>query len=539
MAAPLEPLLRQPPLRQRLRVAVVGAGIGGTALAHWLREMYGDDVDLTVISDGPVGGRCQSLEAPDGQFYEGGAAIISELNEYMVGFMQRFGLSEKYFKGLSIPLGIFDGEKLLVRDVDPLQAPLGIQKLARVGSALRFLRRYGFANLRQLKSVMKHSGAPEFPKLYQALREGKAYTTPEELLEALGPGCSSLTREAASTWLTRALPGGGGLPDNLVRELVTGGMRANYGGQGCDALHAFVGLVSVAGGVASRCFAVRGGNEQVPKRLLEAARPNRILTGTTARRVRRVKSDAAGLWEVVVERGAPAQAMKGRGSPEPHGPTHVEGPFDVVVLAHPSERSCVHLEGSSVEAFDGCPVDRKPFRRCVTHFVQGVLRRSYFEPTSADGERGSPPMQVLTVSGSTAPFYSIGLQLPTDIETEDEAQRLLNGALHGDSAVFKIFAGEELTEAQLDAIFERREGKTRLVDWYAYPKYEVPQVLKPFVLDDEGDGSLLYLNAIEQAASALEMSAVSARNAANLVARFVERRRLSVGNAKSQGRSKL
>ena len=65
-------------------------------MALWLRELYGEDVHLTLISDGPIGGRCQTVEL-GGRRYEGGASIVSELNEYFIGFMHRFKLKEKYF----------------------------------------------------------------------------------------------------------------------------------------------------------------------------------------------------------------------------------------------------------------------------------------------------------------------------------------------------------------------------------------------------------------------------------------------------------
>jgi len=133
-------------------------------------------------------------------------------------------------------------------------------------------------------------------------------------------------------------------------------------------------------------------------------------------------------------------------------------------------------------------------------------------------------MAVLTVSWSSAPFYSIGLQMPVDLEGSREGRGMLDAALRGMPAIFKVFAPNELSEAQLDDIFEERQGPPKVLDWYAYPEYTVPQVLTPFLLDAE-EGSLIYLNAIEQAASAMEMSAVSARNAANLAVRFVERRR--------------
>ena len=52
------------------------------------------------------------------------------------------------------------------------------------------------------------------------------------------------------------------------------------------------------------------------------------------------------------------------------------------------------------------------------------------------------------------------------------------------------------------------------------------------MLDGDGNGSLLYLNAIELVASAMEMSVISARNAANLVAKFVDVQALQLSDSK-------
>ena len=60
-------------LHRKLRVAIVGAGFGGASLARWLRDMYGDDLELTIVSDGPVGGRCRSIHClPENRSYEAG-----------------------------------------------------------------------------------------------------------------------------------------------------------------------------------------------------------------------------------------------------------------------------------------------------------------------------------------------------------------------------------------------------------------------------------------------------------------------------------
>jgi len=537
-------LSRHPRLRRHLRVAIVGAGVGGSALAAWLRDLYGEDLELTVINDGPVGGRIQSVKLADGQEYEGGAAIISELNRYMLGFMRRFGLKEKA-AGIDIPLGVFDGQEFQVREADPLQAPCGLAKLASLKSIWRLVGRYSLSGLRRVKSLMTHEAAPQFPRLYHRFARGEAYSAPEALLSVLGSSCPSLTTQSASSWLVSALPEGGGLLERIVEELVTGGMRSNYGGQGCKVLHAFVGLVSVAGGFASRCFAIRGGNQQVPQQLMTSAAPQELLLGSTARCLRRRASD--GFWDVCLEY-SPGEAMKGCGSPVEGENTskYSRGPFDIVVVAHPLERSVLQLHELSdpprpiARAFPARTLNvgtasvaeevHLSFRRCVTHFVRGALRGECFvkTPEPSEQKQEGPPMQVLTSEGSSAQFYSIGLQLPVNVDSKKEARRLLQEALKGEIATFKVFAPEVLDDTQLDKIFRIRDGTAEVLDWYAYPQYSSPQPLRTFTLDGK-DSSLIYLNAIEQTASAMEMSAVSARNAANLIAEFVDQRRQAQG----------
>ncbi|CAE8646285.1 unnamed protein product, partial [Polarella glacialis] len=73
---------RLKPLRsgRRIKVAILGGGIGGSAVAVWLRDLLGDEqVELVMFQNSPVGGRCQVIEL-DGQHYEAGAAIVSEMN---------------------------------------------------------------------------------------------------------------------------------------------------------------------------------------------------------------------------------------------------------------------------------------------------------------------------------------------------------------------------------------------------------------------------------------------------------------------------
>ena len=50
-------------------------------------------------------------------------------------------------------------------------------------------------------------------------------------------------------------------------------------------------------------------------------------------------------------------------------------------------------------------------------------------------------------------------------------------------------------------------------DWYAYPKFAPPEDFAPFQLAK----GVYYNNALENAASAMEMSAIAAKNSALLV----------------------
>lgn len=78
--------------------------------------------------------------------------------------------------------------------------------------------------------------------------------------------------------------------------------------------------------------------------------------------------------------------------------------------------------------------------------------------------------------------------------------------------VWKVFSHQPLSQEQLRDIFLSWDlvSETR---WLAYPSYRPPhRKTPPFILHNR----LYYLNAVEWAASAMEMSAISARNVALL-----------------------
>lgn len=71
-------------------LAVVGAGIGGTATAHFLRQHFGPEVRIDVFEKGTVGGRLATVTV-NHHDYESGGSIIHSLNLHMQDFVKQLG----------------------------------------------------------------------------------------------------------------------------------------------------------------------------------------------------------------------------------------------------------------------------------------------------------------------------------------------------------------------------------------------------------------------------------------------------------------
>lgn len=86
-----KPLIDFPLVRSScISVAVVGAGIGGTATAHFLRQHFGPEVRIDVFEKGTVGGRLATVTV-NHHDYESGGSIIHSLNLHMQNFVKQIG----------------------------------------------------------------------------------------------------------------------------------------------------------------------------------------------------------------------------------------------------------------------------------------------------------------------------------------------------------------------------------------------------------------------------------------------------------------
>ena len=173
-------------------------------------------------------------------------------------------------------------------------------------------------------------------------------------------------------------------------------------------------------------------------------------------------------------------------------------PFDAVIVAMPLE-----LRQNFVEC-DGC--NRWPhqqelgeFHQTVTTFQKAKLNESRF---------GARTNTVGTMEKSEICFNSVGRQTSVSKENVDDDE----------GQVWKVFSREPLTRNSREKLFSQSQDPKQII-WLAYPHYTPPEKFLPFVLDE----GVFYVNAIEWVASAMEMSALSGRNAAMLTGRFLKK----------------
>uniref|UniRef100_A0A3P9ISN7 Prenylcysteine oxidase 1 n=1 Tax=Oryzias latipes TaxID=8090 RepID=A0A3P9ISN7_ORYLA len=452
---------------QPKKIAVVGAGIGGTAAAFYLRQEFGPAVKIDVFESGTVGGRLATVKMGDYE-YETGGSVIHPLNLHMKEFIEKLGIPPR--KDVPSKMAIFDGKELVFEESDWFLI-----------NFFRLLWRYGFSFLRMQMWV--ESILDKFMRIYQYQQYGYSFSTVERLVHAMGgDGFLTLLNQTLEESMR-----GEGFSQVFINDIVSPITRVNYGQS--VRINAFVGAVSLAG-ADSGLWAVDGGNKRVCSGLLYHTKSELISAKVTSisYTVRpSKKGGSTSFYEVnyVGESGA-AHSL-----------------YDIVVIATP-----LH-QGKSDITFSGLtpPIPSHypgRYHQTVSTLVQGMLNVSFLGTTEPASE--FTVSEVLTMDSKGSVINSLSSLDPVHIPEGYKRPP----ASH--TNVWKVFSPQPLTQEQLDSMFLSYDSVSE-TQWLAYPTYRPPhRKIPPFILHDR----LYYINALEWAASAMEMSAISARNVALL-----------------------
>ncbi|KAH6769417.1 farnesylcysteine lyase [Perilla frutescens var. frutescens] len=443
-----------PSLAHSHSVCIIGSGIGGASVAHFLRR-YSPPNTLAQIAiferHGVVGGRMATVTI-GGETFEAGASILHPKNYHAVNYTSYLGLKRKEpeLADDSLSLGIWDGGKFVYKTLTCSSKLPIVQRLVSIANSILMALRYGVVSLFRMGSFVEVT-VDKFVKYYEGFESRPVFESVEGMLK--WAGLYNLTTVTLGEKLVEV-----GLSPILIQELVTVITRINYG-QSVN-ISGLAGAVSLAGS-GGGLWSVEGGNWQMAAGLI-----NRSNVELHLREEIESVSYMGDVYELNSTKGESYNCQ-------------------VTVVATP-------LDELNILFSPGISIPPRKLQHTHATFVRGLLNPAYF---GLDRVLDIPEL-VGTIESADVPFTSISILKQ-----------------HENDTTYKIFSREAMTDALLDKLFSVRV-ETIKIDWAAYPHYHAPEVYAPFILDGK---HLYYVNAFENAASTMETSAVAAENIARLI----------------------
>ncbi|CAM9405134.1 unnamed protein product [Pylaiella littoralis] len=446
----------------KVSVAVIGAGIGGSAASYFLRDALDEHFQAKIVvfdAAEKVGGRTDHF-VYDGKALESGASVIYTGNAHIFNLTERVHLKKlDSSKQEGSNTGLWDGERFVLTTTSS-----GVANLARM------VWRYG-RSLLTLRSMV-YEALAKFDRIYDLQKAGRVFETPEELWSEVG--LLDLSRKTIAEYFEERV----GRARSLVEtELAFGANRVNYNQD--NGLNALAGVVSLCPAVTGTLFSVEGGN----------ARLSEELVGISASELRLNTSITR-----VVGSAEEGYSLFGGGGEEKLGT------FDAVVIAAPIGLAGIALD---IRCEDGKPeLLRQPlsvvkYQEVHTTFVRGTVDRAYF----GLGEREEVPTSVL-VTESAADLAFSSLALKTWVGDPSDGL-----------GVYKLFSRQELWTGMLDSLFV--QGSWEILhhrEWRAYPVLKPKEAFTPAKLF--AGHPVWYVSSLEEGVSAMEIVAIAAKNAA-------------------------
>jgi prenylcysteine oxidase/farnesylcysteine lyase len=463
-------------LNQKVKIAIIGGGISGCSCAFFLRQLFENQIDVTVFEKtNQIGGRLRTIEYNDRK-YELGGSILHPSNLYMKSFLKICDL-EKTGDSNSDYVALFDKQGIIIEKTG---------KYFGLFDKLRFVNRYGLLQLYKLENYV-NKFVKQFSKIYKLQDSGFTFLTLSEFLNKIGPKLF-----AASQQSLRSLLQSEKFSERLINEMASIACLANYG-QTVD-IDGFVGLVSLAG-VTGDLWAVKSGNCEVARELLKRSQA-KIMLNTTIKLICKDKDNEESKNLITYDIGDNTEASDS---------------FDYVIIAFPIYNNIIG-NNFQLDFENSHQFDKLNMQLTNTYFIYGTVKLFSHLPYNKH-------IQLHSIDPSI-PFRTVCVNLPCDYdpkENKGDADLYLKGG----NKLYKIFAEVNLDAEIFAKIFETGYEMVCVEPWLAYPKYsENPssKTIPDVILDGQERSRVFYLNALEWSSSCMEISVISARNTALLIA---------------------
>ncbi|XP_050372449.1 farnesylcysteine lyase [Argentina anserina] len=402
-------------------VCIVGAGIGGASVAHFLREYSTLNLTIRIFERNPVvGGRMATVNV-SGEFFEAGASILHPKNFHAVNYTKLLNLTVNAPSDDSEGFGIWDGEKFIFKTLSFKSKLPFVDKIVSIANSLLLFVRYGYSLVRMNRLV--ETMLNNFFKYYESLETRPVFEAVDEMLR--WSGLYNLTARTLAEELADA-----GLAPLLIKELVTVITRINYGQS--VSMSGLAGAVSLAGS-GGGLWSIKGGNWQMASGLIDRS------------------NVALHLQEEIKSISSIGEYYELNST---MGNTYA---CDVAVVATP-------LDELNVQFTPSVSIPKGVLQHTHATMVRGLLNPVYFGVNSVS----KLPELIATLEDPNLPFTCISVL----------KQHASN------DVTYKIFSRQPLAEALLDSVFSARKETIR-INWAAYPHYTAPEAFAPFILDGQ------------------------------------------------------
>ncbi|KAH6677448.1 Prenylcysteine lyase-domain-containing protein [Halenospora varia] len=469
------------------RVAIIGAGAGGSSTAYYLQqfaERSGVEVDITVFERASyVGGRSTTVNAYGDPLepVELGASIFVDVNTILKNSSEKFGLKAKSSETeLDEVLGIWNGETFVYTQKDSGWYWWDITKL---------LWKYGLAPIRTQR-LMKSTVA-KFLKLYEAPFFPFRSLSDRALDLDLIP-VTSLTGEQYLTNNSIGAP--------FSTDIIQASTRVNYG-QNLAVIHALETMVCMA---IDGAMQIAGGNWQIFDNMLKASNATTLLNSTVS-----AISKHGGKYNIKTSSKDAAGKLSTK-----------EQPFDTIVLAAPFQYSDIDIEEGLVKRLP----DKIPYVKLhVTLFASPKRLDPTFFGLKPDVE--TPTTILTTLAPDELPSAGVGKAGFFSIST---LRPILNPKTLRKEYLYKVFSPKALTSEFLGGILGApvptnltkisADGEDAISwfyphVWNSYP-VEHPRVTFE---DSELARGFYYTSGMESFISTMETNALMGMNVAQLI----------------------
>lgn len=514
------------------RIAIVGAGAGGSSASYFLNQFaesseYEIPLEITVFdSNTYIGGRTTTVDAFDDNNYpvELGASIFVKINHILYNATRDFGLSTaaKIYEAVEdskYDLGIWDGTTFVYKAENDDDDDGNRASWRGWWDIAKLLWKYGWAPIRTQRTTKAAVG--KFLEFYD--EPWFPFISLEDVVHR--SGLVRYTNTSGRDLLKEV-----GVGELFTREIIQAATRVNYASN-LGSIHGLETLVCMA---IEGAVAVDGGNWQIFAEMAKTS-AHQIWLNTTVTDI--VKDTAKGTFKLQTSNDVFHE--------------HFNDEYDAVILAAPYQFADITFSPLLASPPKEIPYNAK----YVTLFTSPRRLSPSFFGLESQSDVPSSVLTTLTEDLNDKLGFERGRDAvgPTGFWSISTLRTLTTNPISPEPQyLYKIFSAAPLTATFLAQLFDipytpvpssaSVESLSAIIDdpisalprdaitwsyektWAAYP-YETPTATfenfsLPFVdqpNSHDGSSGLWYTSGIESFISTMETSALAGRNVAKLI----------------------